>query len=502
MRNRAIRPKILEALEPRRMLSDAAVLRVDAGASAATRDGNGRTWAADRGFAGAAVTNQNNNLIAGTRDDALYATARTGENFIFTAKLPNNTYRVELRFAATASAGVFSVFAEGRPIVQDLDLFTVSGGAPRAFRVVGDVTVADGRLSLRFLASQGMATVSAIAVYPPRTLPPPANLRTTSPGAGQVSLYWDDVSDGERSFVVERALAKRRAKFVPVATVPAGAGTYSDANLPANKRYRYRVRAIGKRTTSDYSDVVDAITAAAPPDAQPSIATTGPEDAGVLHATTSLVITRDNAIIENVDVSGTIEIAARNVYLRNFRIRSNSSFAIKIDDGGSVTIEDGDVGGSKKTAALVTGADFILRRLNLHDSGADAVNPKGVATVDACWIHNLGTAAGTHADGVQIRSGSGFVIRRSYFDMPVDRAGTGSNSAVFIKEDNGPISGVTIDHNWLNGGNYTIYSITADDVTIAHNKFGRNYRYGLLSSKGSVTWAKNYWTDSGAAASP
>src|SRR4051812_49459522 len=114
MRDRAVGPNLLESLEPRRLLSDAAVLRVDAGATTATRDGNGRTWAADRGFSGAAVT-MLSSPIAGTREDALYATARTGANFIFTAKLPNGTYRVEVRFADDATAfgdHVFSVFGE------------------------------------------------------------------------------------------------------------------------------------------------------------------------------------------------------------------------------------------------------------------------------------------------------------------------------------------------------------------------------------------------------
>src|SRR3954469_23027696 len=98
MRDRAARSNVVESLEPRRLLSDAAILRVDAGAPAATRDGNGRTWAADRGFSGAAITTVAG-AIDGTRDDAIYATARTGANFIFTAKLPNGAYRIELRFA-------------------------------------------------------------------------------------------------------------------------------------------------------------------------------------------------------------------------------------------------------------------------------------------------------------------------------------------------------------------------------------------------------------------
>ena len=52
-----------------------------------------------------------------------------------------------------------------------------------------------------------------------------------------------------------------------------------------------------------------------------------------------------------------------------------------------------------------------------------------------------------------------------------------------------------VDGNWLNGGNYTIYSIQIGSCRVTNNLFGHNYRFGLLSADGSVTWTNNRWMD-------
>lgn len=47
---------------------------------------------------------------------------------------------------------------------------------------------------------------------------------------------------------------------------------------------------------------------------------------------------------------------------------------------------------------------------------------------------------------------------------------------------------MTIEGNWLNGGNYTVYvrdkgtGHPIDDVVITGNRFGQDYRWGLVSS--------------------
>jgi hypothetical protein len=89
-----------------------------------------------------------------------------------------------------------------------------------------------------------------------------------------------------------------------------------------------------------------------------------------------------------------------------------------------------------------------------------------------------------------------WIIKRSTLD-----AGSG-NAALQIKSDLGPIRNVTVDGNFLNGGNYVIFSRdggngTPQGIKITNNRFGRNFRYGILSKSGDITWSGNRWADTG-----
>jgi hypothetical protein len=163
-------------------------------------------------------------------------------------------------------------------------------------------------------------------------------------------------------------------------------------------------------------------------------------------------------------------------------------------------IEDGEIYGAKGDG--VYGLGYTARRLNVHHNGGDGLKHQGNGAVENCWVHHLGTEVGSHADGVQIMSGSGIVIRGNYFDMPINQAGSDSNSAVFIRTAFGPIDNIIIDANWMNGGNYTVYSVgykgvIPTRVRITNNRFGRDYRYGTLDTEGDAIASGNVWDDSG-----
>jgi len=225
----------------------------------------------------------------------------------------------------------------------------------------------------------------------------------------------------------------------------------------------------------------------------------------VLRASGSITISTPGAVVENLDVTGTVTITADNVTLRNFRVNGNgATYGINANAGATgVVIEDGEV--YNVSGDCVYGAGYTARRLNVHHAGGDGLKHQGDGVIEYCWVHDLGTSPGAHADGVQIMSGSNILIRGNYFDMPINKDGTDSNSAVFIRTAFGPIDAVTVDGNWMNGGNYTVYSVGYNGVIptntrITNNRFGRDYRYGLYDLEGTVVVTGNVWDDTGAPA--
>jgi hypothetical protein len=142
-------------------------MRVNAGGGAYT-DSSQQAWSADSGFAGG-VAKIDNVPIAGTTDDALYASRRVGSNMTFSAPVVNGTYTVRLLMAdpffAVAGQRVFDVFAEGVKVLAGVDI-AKEVGAKTALVKTFVVTVTDGRLDLQFKSSVDNATISGIEVTP------------------------------------------------------------------------------------------------------------------------------------------------------------------------------------------------------------------------------------------------------------------------------------------------------------------------------------------------
>ncbi|MBD0257164.1 MAG: VCBS repeat-containing protein, partial [Cytophagales bacterium] len=101
------------------------------------------------------------------------------------------------------------------------------------------------------------------AIVQTQTLPVIANapsvLAAQPLSQTQVKLQWQDNSDGETGFQIERA-KDVAAPFVAVATAGAGSTTYTDEGLAAGAKYLYRVRAVNQAGASGYSNVASTVT--------------------------------------------------------------------------------------------------------------------------------------------------------------------------------------------------------------------------------------------------
>ncbi|HSN51581.1 MAG TPA: malectin domain-containing carbohydrate-binding protein, partial [Woeseiaceae bacterium] len=128
--------------------------------------------------------------VKGSQDPGLYRGYREGDLHVDRA-LPEGTYDITFHFAepgdVTPGQRVFDAFAEGRRVIDDLDVMLFRDGkAISALTVtVPGVTVTDGELNIRFDASAGEPVLNALVV------------RSRQAPAGDWELVWSDEFDGE-----------------------------------------------------------------------------------------------------------------------------------------------------------------------------------------------------------------------------------------------------------------------------------------------------------------
>ena len=104
----------------------------------------------------------------------------------------------------------------------------------------------------------------------------PTNLVADAAGSSTIELRWNDNSDNETGFKIERKTGS--GAFAEIASVGANVKTYTDNGLTASTTYSYRVRAYNGSDDSDYSDIVPATTAPSSSNNPPSVTIASPRD--------------------------------------------------------------------------------------------------------------------------------------------------------------------------------------------------------------------------------
>ncbi|MDJ1498093.1 malectin domain-containing carbohydrate-binding protein [Cytophagaceae bacterium DM2B3-1] len=146
--------------------------RMDCGAGRTVITG-GYTFAPDQYFTGSSTPRYfpNSGDIAGTTNDIVYQTIRSGDSFSYHIPITNGSYQVTLNFAEVYftehNRRSFSVNIEsGVPEMIQFDAVTAAGGANRAVSRYFPVTVNDGILSIVFTSWISKAMISAIQITP------------------------------------------------------------------------------------------------------------------------------------------------------------------------------------------------------------------------------------------------------------------------------------------------------------------------------------------------
>ncbi|MBU4337164.1 MAG: DUF4082 domain-containing protein, partial [Actinobacteria bacterium] len=231
----------------------------------------------------------------------------------------------------------------------------------------------------------------------------------------------------------------------------------------------------------------------APTTPKPGSSNTGVPAGVQLTASGGTTVTTANAVLDSLDISGTVVIDAPGVTIRNSRIQGDGVYGVQVVSG-SVTITDSEIAGFENA---ITGSGWTARRVNIHSVTGDGVKVGSDVTLDASWIHDLDPAPGAHADGVQMQGGvTNLVLTGNTIDV-----GSDANSAIFLAPDLGPSSAgpVTVNGNWLDGGGYALFCVDGasgryfvDHISITNNRFGSESRYGPVRINVPVTMSGNF----------
>jgi pectate lyase len=200
-----------------------------------------------------------------------------------------------------------------------------------------------------------------------------------------------------------------------------------------------------------------------------------------------IVERRDGAIIENLDHTGTILIAANNVTLRNIRVTypasdlnaNEANFAMIMLQAGStnLTIEDCTINGNGRLPyGILAQARITIRRcdISLVAHGANVSND---FLIENNYIHDVSAGGkGWHSNGVHLSLGNNGIIRNN--TMIIDNESVTAPVSLFAELGN--VSNMLVENNLLAGGSYAVYAQPKDVFTETNVRFINNRFSNML----------------------
>lgn len=161
----------------------------------------------------------------------------------------------EVLFAASASDPEDGDLSDGLVWTSSLDgsigsgaSFSFSGLATGNHTILAEVTDSD------LLTGADSVTIRVVVIEPPSRLRAIASRKAPS-----ITLRWEDNSDNETAFEIERSLDPVSG-FTPLDQAGPDSRTYTDTGLEEQTTYYYRIRACLDQACSTWSDVADATT--------------------------------------------------------------------------------------------------------------------------------------------------------------------------------------------------------------------------------------------------
>ncbi|MBF9135300.1 fibronectin type III domain-containing protein [Plantactinospora sp. S1510] len=214
---------------------------------------------------------------------------------------------------------------------------------------------------------------------------------------------------------------------------------------------------------------------------------------------TFLNITRRGALVQYIDIVGSVSIRAENVTFRYNRIDSRLiegkgkyMLSTRDDFPGAVISYCEFIAGFAISAIIPPYGQFTARYLDCWNISNDAIKTGTNCLVEFCWTHHLKKAPGAHADSHQITAGHNTAVRFCRFDMwngnesdEVPQITDFANAATIVGHMTGDSSWHAFHDNYCDGSNIHMRAGVESPQTVSRGTFYTTYysyrrnRFGL-----------------------
>jgi hypothetical protein len=224
-------------------------------------------------------------------------------------------------------------------------------------------------------------------------------------------------------------------------------------------------------------------------------------------------VTDDDAVVENVEVSASIDVKGSGVTIRNVLVLvSGDTWGVALRHTTNTTITHTTIGSKGLKPRLLVGikdiyGDAAGTSVTANDiAGASTGVQIGSGLIRDNYIHDLGMVEGDHVNGITSNGSSRrLVIEHNTVLNPFPQT-----DAIGLFQDFGVEADRLISDNLLAGGGWTLYGGDnqrfglTHDITIVGNRFSRLYfptggSFGPVASfdlqgKGNLI-SGNYWDE-------
>jgi hypothetical protein len=223
-------------------------------------------------------------------------------------------------------------------------------------------------------------------------------------------------------------------------------------------------------------------------------------------------VTGTGAVLSGLSMTGTLNITASGVTIKNDMIVTSGAFAVAIRHTAGVTIEDSTISGTNTTSGRVDTAvgdlygdstGLVIASNDISDFRTAVQVTAGLVTGN--YIHHPGYITGDHTNGVLANGGTGQLL--IYHNTILNSLGQTDAVSIDTSQVAGPVANKTIEDNLLAGGGYPIYGGTANGhstsaILIEDNRFGQGFfpqggQYGPAayfdSAGAGNVWSGNTW---------